>query len=406
MELERIIKLPIGKKSFFLFGPRQTGKTTLIHKILQNKKTMEISLLHPDVYLKYKTRLNLFREEIEYFITQQSSGIVFIDEIQKIPELLDEIHFLIEKYKNKLSFILTGSSARKLKKVSTNLLAGRAWSYFLYPFTHVELKEHFSLSHVLQFGSLPAIFNLNKADTIQTLNAYAQTYLKEEILNEALIRNLTAFSRFLEIAGDSSSEIVNYSNIARETAIASKTIKEYYQILEDTLIAFHLEPYRKSRRKRIIEHPKYYFFDTGIINSLCGRLEMSLKSHTTLYGKLFEHFIILEIIRLIHYYNKSWKIYFWRTSQGAEVDLIIELNKNSLYAVEIKSSEYVSSKDLQGLKQFMELYPQSKAFCVCQAEKPYKQEKITILPWSYFFKKIEFSLVLIYFLLIPLQAYY
>lgn len=392
MKLKRLLNLSIGQNSFFLFGPRQTGKTTLVKDAIQNKKIFEINLLENDVYLKYKTKLFLFREEINFFIKRERNGIIFIDEIQKLPELLDEVHNLIEKYKGKISFILTGSSARKLKRVSTNLLGGRAWSFFLYPFTYKELNKYFSLHHVLQYGSLPPILNLNKTEIIRTLNAYTSTYLKEEIIDEALTRNLNAFSRFLNIAADSSGEIINYSNIARETGVASKTIKEYYQILEDTLIAFHLEPYLRSQRKRVVEHPKYYLFDIGIINSICGRLEMNLKTQTQIYGKLFEHFIILEINRLIHYYEKPWRIYFWRTSHGAEVDLIIEQAKNHLFAVEIKSSEYVSSKELSGLKQFLEIYPKAKPICVCRAEKPYTQDKISFLPWQYFFED-EFGLI-------------
>ncbi len=386
MLLKRLIKLPVGKNSFFLFGPRQTGKTTLVETAIQNLKVFEINLLHNDTFLKYKTRISLFRDEINFFIKKTNKGIVFIDEIQKLPELLDEIHYLIEKNKKKISFILTGSSARKLKKVSTNLLAGRAWSFSLYPFTHIEMDKYFSLSHVLLYGSLPPILNLNKTAIIRTLNAYTNTYLKEEIIDEALIRNLTAFRRFLDIAADSSGEIINYSNIARETGVASKTIKEYYQILEDTLIAFRLEPYLKSHRKRIIEHPKYYLFDTGVINSICGRLQITLKKKTQLYGKLFEHFIILEINRLIHYLEKPWRIYFWRTSHGAEVDMIIEKSKNQLYAIEIKSSEYVMPENLRGLRQFLNTHPKAKGFCICQADHPYIKSGISFLPWQYFFK--------------------
>ncbi len=386
MNLIRKINLPIGKNSFFLFGPHQTGKTTLIESIIKNKKVFEINLLKSDIYLKYKTKPFILREEIKYFIEKEKKAIVFIDEIQKIPAILDEIHYLIEKYKNKISFILTGSSVRKLKKVSTNLLDGGAWSYFLYPFTYQELGKYFSLSHFLQYGSLPAILNLNKSDTIKTLNAYTNTYLKEEILDEALVRSLNAFSRFLEIAADCSGEIVNYSNIARETGVASKTIREYYQILEDTLIAIQINPYLKSMRKRLIEHPKYYLFDTGVINSICGRLEINLKAKTMIYGKLFEHFIILETKRLINYYEKPWRIYFWRTSHGAEVNLIIEKEDKSIYAIEIKSSEYVSSKDLTGLKEFKKEFPTAKTICVCQANNPYKENNITFLPWQIYFE--------------------
>lgn len=385
--LKRLINLPIGKNSFFLFGPRQTGKTTLINELIQNKNTIVINLLHNDEFLKYKSDPSLLRDEIDFFIQKNKTGIVFIDEIQKSPELLDEAHSLIEKYKDKLFFIFTGSSARKLKRVSTNLLAGRAWSFFLFPFTFNELGRFFNLDIILQFGSLPALFKQDKKSIKRTLKAYSTTYLRQEIFDEALVRNLSAFSRFVEIAADSSGEIINYSNIARETGVASKTIKEYYQILEDTLIAFRLNPYLKSVRKRLTQHAKYYLFDIGVINSLCGRLDITLKKGTQLYGILFEHFIIIELYRLLHYNEKDWSIYYWRTSNGAEVDLIIKIPNNIIYAIEVKSAEYVDYRDLSGLKRFLQDNPNAKGFCVCKTKRPYIKNKVSFLPWEYFFKE-------------------
>jgi len=385
MELKRLLSLPVGKNSFFLFGPRQTGKTTLVQKSIAEHESMQINLLHNETFLKYKKNPVIFRNEVKFFMEQNRGKTVFVDEIQKLPEILDEIHSLLEEYKKRISFIMTGSSARKLRRVSaTNLLGGRAWSFSLFPFTHVEMGEHFSLSHVLQYGSLPPILGMSKTDTIKTLNAYTGVYLKEEIIDEALVRNLSAFNRFLDLAADSSGEIVNYSTFARETGVASRTIKEYYQILEDTLIAFKLEPYLKSARKRLIVHPKYYLFDTGVFNSICGRLNSPLVQGTSLYGRCFEHFIILELNRLIHYLEKPWRIYFWRTSHGAEADIVMVLPEK-LYGIEIKSAEYVSSMELTGLKQFLKNYPQAKGVCVCNAERPYKEEGISFLPWRYFF---------------------
>ena len=212
MKFKRTINLPVGKNSFFLFGPRQTGKTTIVQESIENQNVFSINLLYNDQFLKYKTNPSLLRYEIDFFIQENKKGIVFIDEIQKLPELLDESHALIEKYKGKLTFIFTGSSARKLKKVSTNLLGGRAWSFSLFPFTHEELDNKFSLNHALQFGTLPPISGLKKNDIIRTLNAYSQTYLKEEILDEGIVRNIGAFSRFLELAADNSGEIVNYND--------------------------------------------------------------------------------------------------------------------------------------------------------------------------------------------------
>ena len=386
--INRVLKLPIGENSIFLFGPRQTGKTTLVINALGNHKSVKINLLENETYLRYKASPQQFREEIEFFAKNNEKAIVFIDEIQKVPELLNEIHLLIEKHKNKITFILTGSSARKMRKETSNLLGGRAWTFHLHPFTFQESGESFNLEQTLRFGAMPPIIEKNEKAIIRTLNSYVQTYLKEEISNEALVRNLQAFTRFLDIACDCSGEIVNYSTIGRETGVASKTVKQYYQILEDTLIAFQLDPYLKSMRKRVVMHPKYYFFDIGVINAVCGRLESSPKPKTSLYGQLFEHFIVLELRKLIQYHEKPWKTYFWRTSNGAEVDLVLEIPEGKLYAIEIKSAENVAPKELKGLKQFLASYPEAKALCVCNARHPYEKNDITFLPWRYFFSEV------------------
>jgi predicted AAA+ superfamily ATPase len=218
------------------------------------------------------------------------------------------------------------------------------------------------------------------------LRTYVQTYLKEEILDEAIVRNIGAFSRFLDIAADQSGKIVNFSTIARDTGVSSNTIKGYYQILEDTLIALKLEPYLKSARKRLMIHPKYYLFDIGVINAINGRIYPSSVKGTSTYGLLFEHFIILETCRLIHYAEKPYKIYHWRSSHGAEVDLIIEA-EDVLWAVEIKSYPNVKSGNLKGLKSFMEDYPKAKTLCVSTCETPYLAGTIPVIPWKHFFRK-------------------
>ncbi len=380
---KRHLKLPIGKKSFFLFGPRQTGKSTLINAILQDVPHRTINFLERDTFLLYKTRPERLRYEIEA-MKLDKPFIIFIDEIQKIPEILDEIHLLLEQFKGKLSFIMTGSSARKLKRASVNFLAGRAWQFSLYPLTHKELGEKFDLKSILSRGSLPPIISEEADDAIQTLHAYTQTYLKEEILEEALSRNISAFSKFLEIAADQSGSIINYSNIARETHVSVKTIQGYYQILEDTLIAIRLPVYTRSARKRLVLHPKYYLFDTGVIQSLTGRSSQTIREGTSLFGNLFEHFVILEILRLASYALKDWHFYFWRTAHGAEVDLVIETG-NDLWAIEIKTSQQINSNQLQGLQSFKEDYPQAKLICVSNVSRAYKVGSIPIINWRSLF---------------------
>ncbi len=386
---KRLATLPIGKHSFFLFGPRQTGKTTLIQNVLKTTDTshFSIDLLKLETYLKYNRDPGLFRQEIEHWLKKKQKGVIFVDEIQKLPFLLDEIHSLIETFKGRLTFIMTGSSARKLKRTPANLLAGRAWSYDLFPLTHQEIGGAFRLNEVLKYGTLPVIFTMEDEDKRRTLKTYTETYLKEEILAESIVRNIPAFSRFLELAADQSGMPVNYNNFARETGVASKTIREYYQVLEDTLLAFALQPYLKSARKRLTSHPIYYLFDLGVLNALCRRLESEPVKGTELYGRLFEHFVLLEIYRLNRYLEKDWPLFYWRTSQGAEVDLVLDSGRQ-LWAIEIKSTtRRILSSDLRGLHSFLGDYKGSKGICVTTAERAYEADGIECLPWQEFIQK-------------------
>ena len=390
--ISRAINLPFKRNSVFLFGPRQVGKSTLVRNLLANEEHYEIDLLKSDVLLKYKANPSQLRSECEFLAGEKDKFYVFIDEIQKCPELLDEIHYLIEKFGRQIFFILTGSSTRKLKKASVNMLAGRAWRFNLFPFTHLELKDKFILEEALTRGTLPPIVGESNEDAFRTLNSYAQTYLKEEILDEAIVRNIGAFSRFLDIAADQSGQIVNFSTIARDTGVSSNTIKGYYQILKDTLIAIKLEPYLKSARKRLTIHPKYYLFDIGIINALSGRISPSSVRGTTAYGMLFEHFIILEVYRLIHYAEKSYKLYHWRSSHGAEVDLVVDA-ADTLWAIEIKSSPAVKSGNLSGLKSFIADHPEAKPICASICEMPYMAGNIPVIPWKSLFRKDYLNII-------------
>ena len=384
--IKRQLHIPFKSKSVFLFGPRQVGKSTLVRKLLLNIKYHKIDLLKVDILIKYRSNPSIIRSEVEYLIRNQDQIFVFIDEIQKCPELLDEVHFLIEAFKGRIFFILTGSSARKLKRASVNMLGGRAWQYSLFPLTHIELGDLFNLDAALLRGTLPPIIYESNEDALRTLRSYVQTYLKEEILDEAITRNISAFSKFFDIAADQSGQLVNYSTLARDTGVSSKTIKGYYQILEDTLVAIKLEPYIKSARKRIVKHPKYFLFDIGVINATTGRLSMEPSKGTTIYGVLFEHFVILETFRLIHYTEKRYRLYHWRSSSGAEVDMVIETQDN-LWAIEIKSSAIVKSSNLKGLKSFVNDYPNSKPLCVCTCNTPYMLGNIPVINWEHLFNK-------------------
>lgn len=379
--IPRITNLPFRRKSVFLFGPRQVGKSTLVKHLLADEDHLEIDLLKGDILLKYKINPSLLRAEVEFLTRNTDKIFVFIDEIQKCPELLNEVHYLIEEFRERISFILTGSSARKLKRASVNMLAGRAWQFLLFPLTHLELSNRFNLDDSLLRGTLPPVIEENLDDTFRTLNSYVQTYLKEEILDEAIVRNIGAFGRFLDMAADQSGRIVNFSTISREAGVSSKTVKGYYQILEDTLIATRLEPYLKSARKRLTMHPKYYLFDIGVINAITGRTSISSVKGSTVYGMLFEHFVILESFRLIHYAEKPYRLFHWRSSHGAEVDLVLE-GPDILWAIEIKSSPKIKSGNLKGLKSFMGDHPNARPLCVSTCDRPFMAGDIPVISWK------------------------
>lgn len=381
--ISRPISLP-PKESFFLLGPRQTGKSTLIHSILK-PPLWEIDLLKTDLFLKYTKDPSLFRLEAEEKI---KAGVrrIFIDEIQRIPDLLNEIQILMEK--SSVQFILTGSSARKLKRGAANLLAGRALQRFLFPFTYEEIKNQFKLDSALLYGSLPPVWIKKTAEEKKDLLAtYASIYLREEIQNEGIVRNLGGFSRFLDLAASQSGDILSFSAIARECQLPIKTVQSYYEVLEDTLIGFRLMVWKKSLRKRLTSHPKFYFFDTGVVNAINKNLTASLKG--TFKGKLFEHFIILETYRFLQYHQSESNLYYWRTHHGAEVDLIIEKHGVILGAFEIKSSGVVSGADLSGLQAFREDYPDVPCEVISLSEHSFKIKEVRIRPWQQYLEELQ-----------------
>lgn len=254
--IPRQLQLP-KNHSLFLFGPRQSGKSTLLKASFAKESTLYIDLLKSQEYLHYSMNPSLFHDEIKAL--PEHLETVIVDEIQRIPELLNEIHSLIESAK-KINFILSGSSARKLKRGKANLLAGRAWTFTLYPFTHIELGDLFLLDKALSFGTLPAVYlEKNQKFLIRTLKFYVETYITEEIRAEALVRKIDAFIRFLPLAADYNGQILNYSSLARSTGFNLKSIQESYQILEDTLLGFYLRPWVESVSKRMIKHPKFFF---------------------------------------------------------------------------------------------------------------------------------------------------
>jgi len=386
--IEREFRKSEKNRSFFLFGPRQTGKTSLISRFLEKtNRKFSIDLLKSDIFFKYNADPSRLRKEIDFEMSAGQGELnVFIDEIQKCPALLDEVHVLIEKYKPGITFILTGSSARKLKRSAANMLGGRALNKSLHPLTYRELGPGFDLEKVIAGGSLPPFYLLDPEEKSDYLQAYVNTYLKEEVMDEALTRNVPAFSRFLTLAGESSGEIINYSNIAREAGVSSKTVREYYQILEDTLLGFPLPSYLKSVRKQLVQHPRFYLFDLGVINQLSGRNVNVIPRGSVAWGKLFEHLVVLEIKRFMDYRGKNWRLYFWRTKAGHEVDVIIR-TENTLYAVEIKGGRNPGKRDLKGLKSFHAEHPGCVPLCAANTDTPFMLEGVPVIPWQSLFEE-------------------
>jgi len=383
----RELSLPLGEQSCFLFGPRQTGKTTLLSAISAHRPRFDVTLLDTETLLAYGREPGRFRREVEHWVKRHPGGIVVVDEIQKLPPLLDEIQFLLDSLRGRVTFVMTGSSARKLRRTSANLLGGRAWPYTLFPLTIRELGRDFDLGSVLRFGSLPPVIGRPEGFCRRFLKAYAQTYLKEEILQEALVRNVPAFSRFVELAADQSGGLVNYSSFAAETGVASKTIREYYQVLEDTLVAFAVPPYTRSARKRLTRHPIYHLFDLGVCNALAGRLAAQPTRGTSAYGRLFEQFIVLELKRLLTYRELDWPMYYWRTAHGAEVDVVLETD-GGVWAIEIKSGATIRPTELSGLRSFREDHPDARLVCVADIDRPFNVGDIECLPWRSFFDQV------------------
>lgn len=375
-------------QSFFLFGPRTTGKSTLIQAYLKDAAlpTVQFDLLKSDDFLRLQSNPAILRNEISTRLTTLTAPLqVVIDEVQKIPALLDEVHWLIENHPQKVRFILSGSSARKLKRSGANLLAGRAWMRHLYPLTPLEIGDAFQLNDSLQYGGLPpAVTNPAKDGKIEFLQSYIHNYLHEEIQIEAAVRNLPAFHRFLEAAAHCNGEPVNMTTIGQEAGVKRPTVASYYQILEDTMLGFFHPSWGHHRsRKDLVTHGKFYFFDTGIVSALNRTLTGTLSPQNPVYGHFFEHFIILNFLRIRDYMRTEHKTGFFRTRAGAEVDLVQERGDH-VRAIEIKSSPTVSRSDVRGLTSFSEEFSDAELIVVCTAPHPFMLGNIKCTPWREF----------------------
>lgn len=379
--LERILKLKeIENDSLFLWGSRQTGKSTLLRALFPNARLYD--LLKTDVRMAFQLRPALLREECEML---DEGELVIIDEVQKVPALLDEVHWLIEN--RGLRFILSGSSARKLRRSGANLLGGRALRCTLFPLVSAEIPD-FDVERALNNGMLPRHYLVE--DPSKRIQAYIGDYLQQEIVEEAIVRQLDAFTRFLQVAALSNTEIVNYTNIAQDCAVSAKTVKEYFTILEETMLGFYLPAYTRTVKRRLTLSPKFYFFDVAIPNHLLHRVP--LKKGTDIYGHATEHLVVQELRAFLSYtYGEEMVMSYWRTLDSKyEVDVLIsDRTSNEVrMAIEVKSSDNVTSSDTKGLKAFSEEHPNAKLILLSMEERPRMMNGIEVWPVEQFLQRL------------------
>ncbi|HLD36681.1 MAG TPA: AAA family ATPase [Planctomycetota bacterium] len=369
--IPRIFEAP--EDSFFLFGPRGTGKSTLLRRDYPD--ALWIDLLEPDVFRSYSAYPERLREVI---LANPDQKTVVIDEIQKIPELLSVIHSLREK-KSKVQFILTGSSSRKIKRTGADLLAGRVIKKTLHPFMAVELGKRFNLSQALKQGLLPIV--LSARDPLSVLTTYVSLYVREEVQMEGLVRNIGNFSRFLEAVSFSHGSILNISNVARECQIERKVVEGYIGILEDLLLAFRLPVFSRRAKRAVIAHPKFYFFDSGVYRVL--RPAGPLDRPEGIEGVALEGLVAQHLTAWNSYRGERNKVYYWRTAGGSEIDFVV-YGAEVFWAIEVKNTSRIRPEDLRGLSNFKSDYPQSSAYLLYRGKERLMKNGILCLPCEEF----------------------
>ncbi|MFA6507102.1 MAG: AAA family ATPase [Treponemataceae bacterium] len=367
------IKTPLSERSLFLLGPRQTGKSSYIREELGDIPRLTYNLLDRRLLLRLLADQGLLREEIE--ARGLYDCVVCVDEIQKCPTLLDEIQLLIEE--RRIRFLLTGSSARKLKAAGTNLLGGRARTRVMHPFTYSETAgTGFSLERVMTSGLLPPHYLSTSPD--DDLAAYVDTYLTEEVSAEGLTRNLPAFARFLQVAAASNARMINYTNIANDAQVPRQTVKVWFDVLKDTLLGFEVNAFTGTIKRKAIGTPKFYFFDLGVVRTL--RRLPPIDEASADFGEFFEHFIFMELRAWIDYRRPRSLLSYWRSVSGAEVDFLID----GKIAVEVKASKNIQDRHLSGLRKLREEGLCERFFLVCREDRPRKIDGIEVLPWQDF----------------------
>ena len=379
MPSKRLLNPP--QDSFFLIGPRATGKSTWLEN--QIKADLIIDLLKARDFQKYSTHLSLLREVVE---GNPKYKTIVIDEIQKLPELLDEVHSLIFDSKGKIQFILTGSSARKLKKQNVNLLAGRALLRHFHPFSLLEIEDKFNLTHALQFGMLPHVWNLiDIEDKKDYLVSYVDLYLKEEIKQEAAVRSLPSYISFLEHFALRNGQVINIQNLSQEIGVPRTTLIGYLDILEQTLLGFKLAPIQLKAKVKEVATPKFYFFDTGVSRALAKKIDDPISPEDK--GFLLETYLLHELKTYSDYYNQRWDFFYWGTPSENEVDFIVTKGQNKI-GIEVKSTTKWNSKFNAGLNVLLESKKIKKAYGVYLGSEILKSESTMVYPVKDFVKKI------------------
>ncbi len=370
------LDLPAGQ-SAFLWGPRKTGKSTYLKKAFPH--SLVVDFLNTDLVLEYYRQPSRLREQLLAQPADVLRHPVILDEVQKVPQVLDEVHWLIEN--RGLRFILCGSSARKLKRGKANLLGGRAWRYEMFPLVTAELED-VDLLRILNHGMIPA-YHL-QTNYRRSLSAYVRDYLKEEVFDEGLTRNMPAFSRFFDAVGYTHGELTNYTNIARECGVDAKTVKEYYQILVDTLLGRMAEPFKRRQSRQVItKASKFYLFDVGVAGALTRRHLPEARGEA--FGKAFEHFIFTELVAHASYSELDYTVQFWRTKSGLEVDFVLGGGE---IAIEVKGTNRVDNRQLRPLTAFTEEYAPKKALVVCNERVERVVGPIRVMPWKTFLQAL------------------
>jgi uncharacterized protein len=378
VRIERALRIELpDRQSAFLWGPRKTGKSTYLQSAFPDSLTFD--LLQTDLMLELAKRPALLRERLLATPPETLRSPVILDEVQKVPQLLDEVHWLIEN--RGLSFILCGSSARKLKRGGVNLLGGRGWRYEMHPLVSIEVGD-LDLLRALNSGLVPAHY-LGPGYR-RSLDAYVVDYLKEEVFDEGLTRNVAAFSRFFDAMAYSHGDLTNYANIARDCGVDAKTVKEYYQILVDTLLGTFIEPWKKRQERQVIgKAPKFYLFDVGVAGALTGRRIAEERGES--FGRALEHFVLMEILAHRSYRELGYGVHFWRTKSGLEVDFVLG---DGEVAVEVKGTARVDPSDFRSLRTFVADHRPHHAILVCNERAPRVVEGIEVLPWREFLARL------------------